>query len=104
MDADIAMVNEQVEQSQPAKVSFERAVRKKRATNEIIKEFVMWCFNNNAFETCTNGRIRQMYIEEKGIDLTISTIKNQRGRWLLHDGQLYDRNKGWMIPNIDESK
>ena len=43
-------------------ITFERATRKKRATNEMIKEFAKWCFDNEAFNKYTNGKIRQMYI------------------------------------------
>ena len=52
----------------------------------------------------TNGKIRQMYINEKGIDLTTSTINNQRKRWIMIDGELYDKNKTWLIPKKEELK
>ena len=42
------------------------------------------------------------YIEEKGIDLTTSTINNQRKRWILIDGELYDKNKTWLIPKNEK--
>ena len=76
----------------------ERAVRKKRATNEIIRNFVKWCFENNAFDKYTNGRIRQMYLNETSIELTTSTINNQRKRWVVIDGKIYDRNKTYLMP------
>lgn len=82
----------------------ERAVRKKRATNEIIKNFVRWCFDNEAFVKYTNGRIRQMYLNEKGVELTTSTINNQRKRWVLINGEIYDVNKTWLLPKNDDSK
>ena len=82
----------------------ERAVRKKRATNEVIKNFVRWCFDNEAFVKDTNGRIRQMYLNEKGIELTTSTINNQRKRWVMINGEIYDVNKTWLIPKNDDSK
>ena len=83
-------------------ITFERATRKKRATNEMIKEFAKWCFDNKVFDKYTNGKIRQMYINEKGIDLTTSTINNQRKRWIMIDGELYDKNKTWLIPKNEK--
>ena len=85
-------------------ITFERATRKKRATNEMIKEFAKWCFDNEVFDKYTNGKIRQMYINEKGIDLTTSTINNQRKRWIIIDGELYDKNKPWLLPKNEELK
>ena len=82
----------------------ERAVRKKRATNEVIKNFVRWCFDNEAFVKFTNGRIRQMYLNEKGIELTTSTINNQRKRWVMINGEIYDVNKTWLLPKNEVSK
>ena len=46
-------------------ITFERATRKKRATNEMIRDFAKWCFVNEVFDKYTNGKIRQMYINEK---------------------------------------
>ena len=43
-----------------------------------------------------------MYINEKGVDLTTSTINNQRKRWILIDGELYDKNKTWLIPKNEK--
>ena len=85
-------------------ITFERATRKKRATNEMIKEFAKWCFDNEVFDKYTNGKIRQMYINEKGIELTTSTINNQRKRWIMIDGELYDKNKTWLLPKNEELK
>ena len=83
-------------------ITFERATRKKRATNEMIKEFAKWCFDNEVFDKYTNGKIRQMYMNEKNIDLTTSTINNQRKRWVMIDGELYDKNKTWLIPKNEK--
>ena len=85
-------------------ITFERATRKKRATNEMIKEFAKWCFDNEAFDKYTNGKIRQMYMNEKNVDLTTSTINNQRKRWIMIDGELYDKNKSWLLPKKEEIK
>ena len=85
-------------------INIERATRKKRATNEMIREFAKWCFDNEAFDKYTNGKIRQMYINEKGVDLTTSTINNQRKRWVMIDGELYDKNKTWLLPKNEELK
>ena len=90
------------ETSKIVDITFERATRKKRATNEMIKEFAKWCFDNNVFDKYTNGKIRQMYINEKGVDLTTSTINNQRKRWIMIDGELYDKNKKWLIPKNEK--
>ena len=90
------------ETSKIVDINIERAMRKKRATNEMIKEFAKWCFDNEVFDKYTNGQIRQMYIEEKGIDLTTSTINNQRKRWVMIDGELYDKNKTWLIPKNEK--
>ena len=83
-------------------ITFERATRKKRATNEMIRDFAKWCFDNEVFDKYTNGKIRQMYINEKGVDLTTSTINNQRKRWVIIDGELYDKNKKWLIPKNEK--
>ena len=90
------------ETSKIVDINIERATRKKRATNDMIKEFAKWCFDNEVFNKYTNGKIRQMYINEKGIDLTTSTINNQRKRWILIDGELYDKNKTWLIPKNEK--
>ena len=90
------------ETSKIVDITFERATRKKRATNEMIKEFAKWCFDNEAFNKYTNGKISQMYINEKGVDLTTSTINNQRTRWIMIDGELYDKNKKWLIPKNEK--
>ena len=92
------------ETSKIVDITFERATRKKRATNEMIREFAKWCFVNEVFDKYTNGKIRQMYINEKGVDLTTSTINNQRKRWVLIDGELYDKNKTWLLPKNEELK
>ena len=83
-------------------ITFERATRKKRATNEMIREFAKWCFDNEVFDKYTNGKIRQMYMNEKNIDLTTSTINNQRKRWIMIDGELYDKNKTWLLPKNEK--
>ena len=85
-------------------INIERATRKKRATNVMIKEFAKWCFDNEVFDKYTNGKIRQMYINEKNVDLTTSTINNQRKRWIMIDGELYDKNKTWLLPKKEENK
>ena len=90
------------ETSKIVDINIERATRKKRATNEMIKEFAKWCFDNEVFDKYTNGKIRQMYINEKGVDLTTSTINNQRKRWIMIDGELYDKNKTWLIPKNEK--
>ena len=92
------------ETSKIVDINIERATRKKRATNEMIREFAKWCFVNEVFDKYTNGKIRQMYINEKGIDLTTSTINNQRKRWIIIDGELYDKNKTWLLPKKEEIK
>ena len=92
------------ETSKIVDINIERATRKKRATNEMIREFAKWCFVNEVFDKYTNGKIRQMYINEKGIDLTTSTINNQRKRWIIIDGELYDKNKTWLLPKNEELK
>ena len=92
------------ETSKIVDINIERATRKKRATNEMIKEFAKWCFDNEVFDKYTNGKIRQMYIEEKNVDLTTSTINNQRKRWIMIDGELYDKNKTWLLPKNEELK
>ena len=90
------------ETSKIVDINIERATRKKRATNEMIKEFAKWCFDNKVFDKYTNGKIRQMYINEKNIDLTTSTINNQRKRWIMIDGELYDKNKTWLLPKNEK--
>ena len=90
------------EQIKMVDITFERATRKKRATNEMITEFAKWCFDNKVFDKYTNGKIRKMYINEKGVDLTTSTINNQRKRLIMIDGEIYDKNKTWLIPKNEK--
>ena len=92
------------ETSKIVDINIERATRKKRATNEMIREFAKWCFVNEVFDKYTNGKIRQMYIDEKGVELTTSTINNQRKRWIMIDNELYDKNKPWLLPKKEENK
>ena len=76
----------------------ERAVRKKRATNAIIREFVKWAFEIDAYNNYTTGRIKQLYFDKTGVDLTLSTISNQKKRWIVIDGEIYDKNKAYLMP------
>ena len=92
------------ETSKIVDINIERATRKKRATNEMIREFAKWCFVNEVFDKYTNGKIRQMYMNEKNVDLTTSTINNQRKRWIMIDNELYDKNKPWLLPKKEENK
>ena len=39
-----------------------------------------------------------MYLNETSIELTTSTINNQRKRWIVIDGKIYDRNKTYLMP------
>ena len=76
----------------------ERAVRKKRATNAIIREFFKWAFEIDAYNNYTTGRIKQLYFDKTGVDLTLSTISNQKKRWIVIDGEIYDKNKAYLMP------
>lgn len=80
-------------------MSLEGSIRKRRLTQKEIQDFATWAIINNVYEKYTCGRIRQIYLEEKGIDLTVCSIKNQKDRWVLIDGKLYDKNKPWTFNN-----
>ena len=75
------------------------AMRKKRLTKQEIKDFAIWALTNKVFDKYTSGRIRQMYFDEKQVDLSTCTVTAQKNRWTLIDGVLYDVNRPWTIPN-----
>ena len=75
------------------------ASRKKRLTNKEIKDFAVWALTNNVYDKYTSGRIRQLYLQEKNVDLSVCTITAQRCRWKLINGKVYDVSKPWMMPN-----
>lgn len=81
----------------------ERAIRKRRLTQKEIQEFALWAIKNNVFEKYSCGRIKQLYKEEKDIDLSVCTIRLQKNRWILIDDILYDKNKEYMIPKKTEN-
>lgn len=69
-------------------VILETSIRKPRVTKAVVKEFVKWAFNNNLYDTCTPGRMRQLYKAERGIDIGESCIRQQRYRWQMVNGEL----------------
>ena len=69
-------------------VNLQTKTHKQRATKAMVKDFVKWALNNNLYDTCTPGRMRQMYLNEHGIDLCECCIRRQRGKWQLVDGEL----------------
>ena len=75
------------------------ASRKKRLTNKEIKDFAIWALTNKVYDKYTSGRIRQLYLQEKNVDLSVCTIVAQRRRWKLINGKVYDVNKPWTMPN-----
>ena len=43
---------------------------------------------HNVYEQYTPGRIRQMYMQETGVEFSECCIRRQRGKWSLVDGKL----------------
>ena len=77
----------------PSPIKIEKATRKKRLTKKEMQDFIQWAFAENVFEKYTGGKIKQMYHDLKGIDLTEATIRAQRKRYSLVDGQIVDSLK-----------
>lgn len=76
-----------------------RSIRKKRLTKKEIKDFALWALKEDAFNKYTSGRIKQIYKEISGVELTDITVKNQKNRWVLIDDKVYEVNKPWTMPN-----
>ena len=76
-----------------------RSIRKKRLTKKEIKDFALWALKEDAFNKYTSGRIKQIYKEITGIELTDITVKNQKNRWVLIDDKVYEVNKPWTMPD-----
>jgi hypothetical protein len=67
--------------------------RKKRLTQKEIKDFALWALTNEVYDKYTCLKIKEMYEEEKGVVLTESTVRLQKNRWILINGEVYDVNK-----------
>ena len=67
--------------------------RKKRLTQKEIKDFALWALKNEVYDKYTCLKIKQMYEEETGVVLTESTVRLQKNRWILINGEVYDVNK-----------
>ena len=84
-------------------MELQRSIRKKRLTQKEIKDFALWALKEDVFNKYTAGRIKQIYKENTGIELTDITIKNQKNRWVLIDDKVYEANKPWAFPE-EETK
>jgi len=84
-------------------MELQRSIRKKRLTQKEIKDFALWALKEDVFNKYTAGRIKQIYKENTGIELTDITIKNQKNRWVLIDDKVYEANKPWTFPE-EETK
>ena len=81
-----------------------RSIRKKRLTKKEIKDFALWALKEDVYDKYTSGRIKQIYKEVTGVELTDVTVKNQKNRWILIDDKVYDVNKPWTMPKQDDNK
>ena len=72
--------------------------RKKRLTQKEIKDFALWALKNEVYDKYTCLKIKQMYEEETGVVLTESTVRLQKKRWILINGEVYDVNRPHMFP------
>ena len=70
--------------------------RKKRATKKEIKDFAKWALKNEVYDIYSFAKIREMYMNETGVDLTVWAIRLQKTRWILIDGEVYDVNQPWL--------
>ena len=84
-------------------MELQRSIRKKRLTQKEIKDFALWALKEDVFNKYTAGRIKQIYKENTGIELTDITRKNQKNRWVLIDDKVYEANKPWTFPE-EETK
>ena len=84
-------------------MELQRSIRKKRLTQKEIKDFALWALKEDVFNKYTACRIKQIYKENTGIELTDITIKNQKNRWVLIDDKVYEANKPWTFPE-EETK
>lgn len=66
----------------------EGSTRKQRATKAMVQQFLHWALEHNVYEQYTPGRIRQMYMQETGVEFSECCIRRQRGKWSLVDGKL----------------
>ena len=85
--------NSQILMDKNSQNKIEKATRKKRLTKKEMQDFIEWAFSENVFEKYTGGKIKQMYHDLKGIDLTEATIRAQKKRYSLVDGQIVDSLK-----------
>ena len=69
-----------------------RSIRKKRLTKKEIKDFALWALKEDVYDKYTSGRIKQMYKEVAGVELTDGFI----------DDKVYNVNKPWTMPKQDE--
>ena len=68
--------------------------RKRRITKSEVFDFVKWAYtyDENIYEKFTTGRIRQIYHDETGCDISDVCIRNQRNRWKIVDGEVVRNN------------
>ena len=68
-----------------------KAIRKPRMTKAQVNEFVYWCFDESRYDELINwssGKIRQEYLKDKNIDLSVQFINLQRRSWIMTDDKL----------------
>lgn len=70
--------------------------RKKNLTGEQVRDYVLWTFkpeNINKLKNYSANKICQVYENETGIKLSQSFVLIHRNKWILIDGELYDKEK-----------
>ena len=66
------------------------SIRKRRVTQAEVKDFVKWAydFDEHIYDKYTAGKIKQLYKEKTGKDISDVCIRNQRERWVIVDGNI----------------
>ena len=72
---------------------------KKKLTNAEVMDYVNWCFSEDVIDRIANlvpqkpvsrmvRRIKEMYFEDTGIEISDSFIRSQKGRWVKINGEI----------------
>ena len=68
--------------------------RKQRITKAQKMDFIEWCFRPEIADIIANAsynKIRQIYYNNTGRDVSISFIRNQKNKWICINGKICKR-------------
>ena len=66
-------------------------------TKAQVMALVSWMIDHaDEISNMSNGRIAQVYEEDTGIAVSSYVIKNNKNKWIKHNGQLYKRSMPWL--------